>query len=203
VLRDRRPHDGSLRRRRRHGQGDQARAADRAAGRRGNRRGLEGARGLKAWLGLGSNVGDRLANLRAARSALGERGAAVTASSAVYETEAQDGAVGQDDFLNACVSVETDLEPEQLLAVAKRIELELGRDPAAPRHAPRPVDIDLLLIEGREHASERLTVPHAEVLNRRFVLEPLLELDPPGREGLEQALEGTADQRVTIIRTCF
>ena len=99
--------------------------------------------------------------------------------------------------------METALEPEELLRAVKEIELELGRDPDAPRHAPRPVDIDLLLIDGREHRSERLTVPHADVLNRRFVLEPLLELDPPGREVLEGALTATADQRVEIILECF
>jgi 2-amino-4-hydroxy-6-hydroxymethyldihydropteridine diphosphokinase len=164
---------------------------------------VEGARGLRAWLGLGSNVGDRLGNLRSARDELERRGVAVVASSAVYETEAQAGAAGQDDFLNACVAVETELEPEDLLATAKQIELELGRDPAAPRHAPRPVDIDLLLIDGRQLRSERLTVPHAEILNRRFVLEPLLELDPPDRGRLERALEQTLDQRVEIIGKCF
>lgn len=158
---------------------------------------------MKAWLGLGSNVGDRLANLRAARDGLNARGIEVLASSGVYETAPQAGAVGQQDFLNAAVRVETALEPEELLKAVKDIELELGRDPDAPRHAPRPVDIDLLLIDGREHRSERLTVPHADVLNRRFVLEPLLELDPPGREALAGALTATADQRVEIILECF
>jgi 2-amino-4-hydroxy-6-hydroxymethyldihydropteridine diphosphokinase len=121
----------------------------------------------------------------------------------VYETAPQAGAVGQDDFLNAAVRVQTTLEPDALLKAVKDIELDLGRDPDAPRHAPRPVDIDLLLIEGREHTSERLTVPHTEVLNRRFVLEPLLELDPPGRPELEKALQTTQDQRVEIILPCF
>ena len=131
------------------------------------------------------------------------RGIEVLASSGVYETEPQAGAVGQQDFLNAAVRVETTLEPEELLKAVKEIELELGRDPDAPRHAPRPVDIDLLLIDGREHRSERLTVPHADVLNRRFVLEPLLELDPPDPDGLRDALERVADQRVEIILPCF
>jgi 2-amino-4-hydroxy-6-hydroxymethyldihydropteridine diphosphokinase len=162
---------------------------------------VEGESGLKAWLGLGSNVGDRLENLRSARAALGRRGIAVTASSAVYETEAQDGAVGQDDFLNACVRVDTGLAPGGLLAACKYIEVELGRDPDAPRHAPRPIDIDLLLIDGREHRSPELRVPHAELMNRRFVLEPLLELDPPHRKLLEEALAQVADQRVTRFGT--
>lgn len=127
----------------------------------------------------------------------------MTGSSGVYETEPQAGAVGQDDFLNAAVVVETTLEPEALLNAAKQIELELGRDPDAPRHAPRPVDIDLLLIDGVEHRSELLTVPHAEFLNRRFVLEPLLELDPPDADALRRALDRVRDQRVEIILPCF
>jgi 2-amino-4-hydroxy-6-hydroxymethyldihydropteridine diphosphokinase len=158
---------------------------------------VEGTRRLRAWLGLGSNVGDRLANLRSAREALERRGIAVTAQSTVYETEPQAGAVGQQDFLNAALVVDTGLEPDALLSALKDIEVELGRDLDAPRHAARPIDVDLLLIEDRTHESERLTVPHAELLERRFVLEPLLELDPPERERLEQALARIADQRVT------
>ncbi|MFL5894798.1 MAG: 2-amino-4-hydroxy-6-hydroxymethyldihydropteridine diphosphokinase, partial [Thermoleophilaceae bacterium] len=99
---------------------------------------MEGARGLRAWLGLGSNVGDRLANLRSARDALERRGIGVRGASSVYETEPQAGAVGQDDFLNACVVVQTELDPEALLAACKQVEVELGRDLEAPRHAPRP-----------------------------------------------------------------
>jgi 2-amino-4-hydroxy-6-hydroxymethyldihydropteridine diphosphokinase len=144
-------------------------------------------------------VGDRLANLRSARDALQRRGIAMVAESAVYETEPQAGAVGQSDFLNACLAVETDLEPDALLAVLKDVELELGREPGAPRHAARPIDVDLLLIDGRTLDSPQLTVPHAELLERRFVLEPLLELDPPDRERLEQALDRVAGQRVTAF----
>jgi 2-amino-4-hydroxy-6-hydroxymethyldihydropteridine diphosphokinase len=129
--------------------------------------------------------------------ALERRGIEVTAASAVYETEPQAGAVGQDDFLNACLAVETDLEPDELLAACKDVERELGRDLSAPRHAPRPIDVDLLLIEGREYHSAKLQVPHSELLERRFVLEPLLELDPPGRERLEAALTRVRNQRVS------
>jgi 2-amino-4-hydroxy-6-hydroxymethyldihydropteridine diphosphokinase len=158
---------------------------------------VEGARRLRAWLGLGSNVGDRLANLRSARDALERRGIAVRAASSVYETEPQAGAVGQADFLNACLEVETGLEPDDLLAACKDVECELGRDPGAARHAARPIDVDLLLIEGREHHSPQLQVPHAELMNRRFVLEPLLELDAPGRDRFAEALAQVGDQRVT------
>jgi 2-amino-4-hydroxy-6-hydroxymethyldihydropteridine diphosphokinase len=156
---------------------------------------------LKAWLGLGSNVGDRLANLRAARDGLERHGIRIAEASAVYETEAQDDAVGQDDFLNACIVVDTGLGPAGLLRACKQVELALGRDLAAPHHAPRPIDIDVLLIEGRDHDAPDLRVPHAELMHRRFVLEPLLELDPPGRASLEQALAAVSDQRVTRFGT--
>jgi 2-amino-4-hydroxy-6-hydroxymethyldihydropteridine diphosphokinase len=156
---------------------------------------------LRAWLGLGSNVGDRLANLRAARDALQARGIVVNAVSDVYETEPQADAVGQDDFLNACIMVDTGLGPSGLLKACKDVEVDLGRDLDAPRHAPRPIDIDFLLMDRREHQSPELQVPHAEIMNRRFVLEPLLELDPPGRARLEQALADVAGQRVTRFGT--
>jgi 2-amino-4-hydroxy-6-hydroxymethyldihydropteridine diphosphokinase len=121
----------------------------------------------------------------------------IVARSHVYETEPQAGAVGQADFLNACVEVDTALDADELLATAKRIELELGRDPDAPRHAPRPLDIDVLMIDGDRIETQAYRVPHPELVNRRFVLEPLLELDPPDREELERALTAIRDQRVT------
>jgi 2-amino-4-hydroxy-6-hydroxymethyldihydropteridine diphosphokinase len=119
----------------------------------------------------------------------------------VYETEPQAGAVGQDDFLNACIAVDTELDARELLGTAKRIELELGRDPNAPRHAPRPLDIDVLIVEGEQIDQPDYQVPHAEIEQRRFVLEPLLELHPPNRESLERALAGIEGQRVTCFGT--
>jgi 2-amino-4-hydroxy-6-hydroxymethyldihydropteridine diphosphokinase len=70
------------------------------------------------------------------------------------------------------------LEPEELLDLCKAIEAEQGRDFGGPRHGPRPIDIDLLLLGDIEMTTDRLTLPHPEVTSRRFVLEPLLELDP-------------------------
>jgi 2-amino-4-hydroxy-6-hydroxymethyldihydropteridine diphosphokinase len=138
-----------------------------------------------------------MANLHAGCDALERGGVRICARSNVYETEPQAGAVGQDDFLNACIEVETDLGPRALLDTAKRIELELGRDPDAPRHAPRPLDIDILIVEGERIDKPDYRVPHAEIERRRFVLEPLLELDPPDREALAAALAGLQGQRVT------
>ena len=138
-----------------------------------------------------------MANLRNALAALEARGIHTTAASSVFETEPQAGAVGQDDFLNACIAVETDLDPDELLAAAKQIELDLGSDPDAPRHASRPIDIDILVVEGTQIDKPDYRVPHAEIEQRRFVLEPLLELDPPGRDELERALARIEGQRVT------
>jgi 2-amino-4-hydroxy-6-hydroxymethyldihydropteridine diphosphokinase len=138
-----------------------------------------------------------MANLRAGCDALERQGVRIEAKSHVYETEPQAGAVGQADFLNACVRVATELDPRGLLETAKRIEVELGRDPDAPRHSPRPLDIDLLILAGTRVDEPDLAIPHAEIEHRRFVLEPLLELDPPERPRLEQALAELEGQRVS------
>jgi 2-amino-4-hydroxy-6-hydroxymethyldihydropteridine diphosphokinase len=144
------------------------------------------------YLGLGSNVGDRRAQLEAAVAALPAHGVTVLASSSVYETEPVGEVLDQRDFYNACLRVETALEPDALLDACKAVERELGREPGGPRHGPRPIDVDVLLLSGVEHASERLALPHAEVTSRRFVLVPLLELDPdlatPGGTRLADAL---------------
>ena len=130
------------------------------------------------YLGLGSNVGDRESHLRAAIELLGERGVEVEAVSSAYETEPVGEVLDQDDFLNAAIRIRTDLEPEVLLDVCKEIEVERGRALDAPRHSSRPLDVDLLLLGDLELRTERLTLPHPEVTSRRFVLAPLLELNP-------------------------
>jgi 2-amino-4-hydroxy-6-hydroxymethyldihydropteridine diphosphokinase len=154
---------------------------------------------LRGYLGLGSNEGDRLANLRAAREALA-RDVRVIAESSVFQTEPQGEVTDQPDFLNACLAIETELEPEQLLDVCKAVERELGREESGVRHGPRPIDVDVLLLGDRVHSSERLTLPHPEVAARRFVLEPLLELDPdlslPDGTPLAERLPALNDQRV-------
>jgi 2-amino-4-hydroxy-6-hydroxymethyldihydropteridine diphosphokinase len=130
------------------------------------------------YLGLGSNVGDRASHLRAAVEMLRERGVEVEAVSSTYETEPVGEVLDQADFLNAAIRVRTELEPEALLDLCKEIEVARGRALEAPRHSPRPLDVDLLLLGDLELSSERLTLPHPEVSSRRFVLAPLLELDP-------------------------
>ena len=144
------------------------------------------------YLGLGSNVGDRRANLQAAVDALPVGGVTVVASSSTYDTEPVGEILDQPDFLNACVRVRTALDPEALLDACKAVERELGRVAGGPRHGPRPIDVDVLLLGDLEHRSERLTLPHEQVLSRRFVLIPLLELDfdlqTPSGERLSDAL---------------
>ena len=130
------------------------------------------------YLGLGSNVGDREGNLAAAAAALPAHGVEVVAASSLYDTEPVGEILDQPEFLNACLAVETELGPDELLAAAKAVERELGREAGGPRHGPRPIDVDVLLLGDLVHRGERLTLPHAEVTSRRFVMVPLLELDP-------------------------
>jgi 2-amino-4-hydroxy-6-hydroxymethyldihydropteridine diphosphokinase len=111
--------------------------------------------------------------------------------------------IDQPDFLNACVEIETDLGPEELLDQCKLVERELGRNAGGPRHGPRAIDVDLLLLDDLLHRSERLTLPHRDVLNRRFVLLPLVELDPeltlPDGARAADALERLEGQRVERV----
>lgn len=130
------------------------------------------------YLGLGSNVGDRAAHLRAAVELLRERGIEVEAVSSAYETEPVGELLDQPDFLNAAIRIRTELEPEALLDVCKEVEAARGRVLDAPRHSPRPLDVDLLLLGDVELTTDRLKLPHPEATSRRFVLAPLLELDP-------------------------
>jgi 2-amino-4-hydroxy-6-hydroxymethyldihydropteridine diphosphokinase len=129
------------------------------------------------YLGLGSNVGDRRAHLRAAVDALRTHGVDVEATSSLYETEPVGEVLDQLDFLNAVARIRTGLEPEALLDLCKAIEVEQGRMLGGQRHGPRPLDVDLLLLGDMELDTDRLTLPHPQVTSRRFVLEPLLELD--------------------------
>jgi 2-amino-4-hydroxy-6-hydroxymethyldihydropteridine diphosphokinase len=156
------------------------------------------------YLGLGSNVGDRKEQLRRAIEGLRSHGLAVEAASSLYETEPVGEVLDQPDFLNGAVRIRTGLGPEQLLNVCKEIEAEAGRDFAGPRHGPRPIDVDLLLLGDIELTTERLTLPHPEVTSRRFVLEPLLELDPglrlPDGTELRAALQALGPgQRVNRV----
>jgi 2-amino-4-hydroxy-6-hydroxymethyldihydropteridine diphosphokinase len=137
-------------------------------------------------LGLGSNIGERCAQLQAAIDALPVIGVAVLASSSTYDTDPIGEVLDQPSFLNACVCVETELEPLELLDAVKRLEHELGRAAGGVHHGPRAIDLDILLLGELTLRSERITLPHEQLLTRRFVLIPALELDfacavPDGR----------------------
>jgi 2-amino-4-hydroxy-6-hydroxymethyldihydropteridine diphosphokinase len=158
------------------------------------------------YLSLGSNIGDRRAHLQAAVDGLRDHGVLPLAASAVYDTEPVGLVLDQAEFLNACLRVETELPPLELLAVCKEVEREVGRT-AGVRHGPRVIDVDVLLLGGLAFESDRLSLPHREVTSRRFVMVPLLELDPdlalPSGERLAgslAALDGDPDSGQAVRR---
>ena len=128
----------------------------------------------RAYVGLGSNIGDRLAHLKAAVQALESRGIVVEEASSVYETDP----VGppQPDFLNAALALGADLPPVELVAALKEVEAEIGRQ-QAERWGPRVIDLDLLLYGEQTVSEPGITVPHPELTNRAFALMPVLEID--------------------------
>lgn len=132
----------------------------------------------RAYVGLGSNLGDRSATLARALELLGERqGIGIVAVSSLRETDPV-GYLDQPRFLNAAAVIETSLSPGALLAALLDVERELGRTRAGPRYGPRTVDLDLLLMEGVAIDEPGLTVPHPRLHERAFALAPLAELDP-------------------------
>jgi 2-amino-4-hydroxy-6-hydroxymethyldihydropteridine diphosphokinase len=141
-----------------------------------------------AYLSLGSNLGDREGSLRAALERLGEERVQVAACSSVYETEPQD-LQDQPWFLNIVVLTRAEFFPIQLLKITQRIERQLGRERPGRRipKGPRLIDIDLLLFGRIVMRTPVLTLPHPRMSNRRFVLEPLLEIAP----GLADPSTGT------------
>jgi 2-amino-4-hydroxy-6-hydroxymethyldihydropteridine diphosphokinase len=128
-------------------------------------------------LGLGSNLGDRRAHLQQAVRGLAQVGVEVTGASSTYDTDPVGEVLDQPSFLNACLTVRTALEPIELLEAVKALEARLGREASQLRHGPRAIDIDILLLGDIELRSERMTLPHEQLLTRRFVLIPALELD--------------------------
>jgi 2-amino-4-hydroxy-6-hydroxymethyldihydropteridine diphosphokinase len=150
-----------------------------------------------AYLSLGSNVGDRHANLQRAISSLTERGIRVVKQSSIYETEPV-GFRDQSWFLNCAVEVETLLSPKELLGVLLEIEQGMGRRRTVPM-GPRIIDIDILLYGDEVIQSDELTIPHPRMAERRFVLVPLAEIapeavHPSATKTAAQLLAETADR---------
>ena len=156
------------------------------------------------YLSLGSNLGDRQLYLKRAVTYLRQGGIGVQRQSSIYETEPQDVA-RQPWFLNIAVECETQLFPLQLLKVLQRIERELGRVRAgAVRRGPRVIDIDILLYGNVVIDTPQLTIPHPRMTERRFVLEPLLEIAPELRHPatkqlLRKSLDTLTGQQVRKV----
>ena len=142
----------------------------------------------RAYVGVGSNLGDREATIRAAIAAL----PGVVAVSTLRETEPV-GVVDQPAFLNGAVALETELPPRELLELLLAVERDLGRE-RRERWGPRSIDLDLLVYGDVSVDEPGLTVPHPRLHERRFALEPLAELDPelelPGRGRVRDLLSG-------------
>jgi 2-amino-4-hydroxy-6-hydroxymethyldihydropteridine diphosphokinase len=149
---------------------------------------------MRAFLGLGANLGNRERTIARAVELLGRQpGVEVVAVSTLRETDPV-GFTDQPRFLNGAAAVETELEPRDLLAALLAVERELGRTRDGPRFGPRTIDLDLLLFGDREVSEPGLTVPHPRLAERAFALEPLADLDPdlriPGRGRVEDLLRG-------------
>lgn len=158
----------------------------------------------RAFLSLGSNLRDRRANLEQALAALEREQVHVVARSSIYETEPQDVA-NQPWFLNMVVECESRFFPHQLLAVTQRVEREMGRvRTGAPPRGPRVIDIDILLFCNAALETPELMIPHPRMFDRRFVLEPLLEIAPELRHPLTKQpvsryLSAVALQKLTKV----
>ena len=131
---------------------------------------------VRVFLGLGSNLGDREAHIRASLAALTREGARAMAVSPLYETEPW-GVVHQPRFLNAACELLVERGPHALLGLAKAVERELGRQPTV-RFGPRVIDLDILLCDDLLIDTPRLSIPHAGMLERASVLVPLADIAP-------------------------
>lgn len=147
-----------------------------------------------SYIGIGSNVGDRAGFCRSAVSALdAAAGVSVLATSSLYAT-APLGGPPQRSFVNVAARIDTDLEPRALLETCQRIEQRLGREPSDIRWGPRVVDLDILLYDNEKISEPDLEIPHPRLRERRFVLVPLLEIDPGLADPWETPLADSLDE---------
>ncbi|HJV35074.1 2-amino-4-hydroxy-6-hydroxymethyldihydropteridine diphosphokinase [Geomonas sp.] len=158
-----------------------------------------------AYIGLGTNLGDRELNLLRAVAELGKLpGSRVTGLSPFYETEPV-GGVAQDNFYNAVARLQTSLSPADLLERLKEVEVKVFRRVPSGHWGPRSMDLDILLYGAQVLSGERLTIPHPRLAERRFVLQPLADLDPSlrhpslGKTIAELLASLTTDERVVRI----
>lgn len=163
---------------------------------------------MEIGLSLGSNLGDRLSNLKEAKrriAAIPE--VSVIAQSPVYETSPVDVLPGFSDliFMNAVLILESNRSPQSLLEKLKRMEKDMGRELASGRNAPRPVDADIIYAGELNIQGDQLSIPHPRWSIRRFVVQPLSDLRPniilPGHQKTvqDQLLSLPADQKVVLL----
>jgi 2-amino-4-hydroxy-6-hydroxymethyldihydropteridine diphosphokinase len=135
---------------------------------------------MRIGIALGSNLGDRLANLGAARQAIVDLGNVKppVLSSPIYETEPVDCEPGAEKFLNAVLEIEYDGDPSELLEQLVRVEESLGRKRDHAKNVSRKIDIDLLYADDLSVENERLQLPHPRMHSRKFVLQPLADIRP-------------------------
>lgn len=133
----------------------------------------------RVGLSLGSNLGDRLANLREAISRLAPvRNSDHLLLSNIYKTDPEGCAPDDPEFLNAAIEMETNVPPEELLDFVKRIEREMGRPERYETNSPRVIDLDILYYENLVLKTDRLEIPHPRMSEREFVLRPLADIRP-------------------------
>lgn len=159
-----------------------------------------------AWIGLGSNLGDRLLNIFAGLSGLSELGS-ITGIGGLYETDPLDY-LDQGAFFNTAVCLETDLNPCDLLSCLKKIEIQNGRIGQIVAKGPRTLDLDILLYDDSVFVSESLTIPHSSLKSRKFALLPLLDIDPclklpQSPERLRDFLPGLESQGVYLLSSSW
>lgn len=162
---------------------------------------------MKAYLGIGSNLGDRLGNISTALSSLSSvAGFRIVEISPVYETPPL-YMTDQEKFLNCVIEVEMDFTPHKLLQLLKTLEVRSGRVKAKPRYSPRPLDLDILAYENLEIHRKILQIPHPKLSERKFVLQPWVDIAPdfevPGSgQTVRELLLNCADtSEITIFKT--
>ena len=129
----------------------------------------------KAWVGLGTNLGDRMENMAIARQHIGDRGGRILAVSAMYESDPW-GFESRNLFYNQCLVLDTHLSAESLLRVLQKIESEMGRSQSAGGYTDRIIDLDLLFFDDLVMHTDELVLPHPKIQERMFVLKPLAEI---------------------------